>query len=290
MRINKLFRTHKRRKYPIQYDQRGKSQREQCFESFDQGLRPMEVVEELGIKKSTVKTYFQQWNQRGKDFDKIYAYVKQLIKPDSPHRDRTLDLLTRVCEVSREEFETILCKPHGLKRLMTGKLYLPGHQKADHVRYSALEFAFYVYDYIENKGGELVDGINAFFRLMQQAGDYRQKMEVLINDENEEIAFTRKILEEFAKQPLRDRLTKKEINQIMGIALETGLLDAERAYWSRIANLITGDGLTMTQARERIYQDLVDKGDIEGAKMIRAYQDRIHPLPRKNRSRDRKMK
>jgi polyhydroxyalkanoate synthesis regulator phasin len=34
----------------------------------------------------------------------------------------------------------------------------------------------------------------------------------------------------------------------------------------------------MEEAREKIYQDLVDKGDLEGAKAMRAYQDVIHPV------------
>lgn len=290
MKLNGIFHHQKSRKYPIRYDQWGRSQRQQCFALFDRGLRPKEVVEELGINKSTVNKYFQQWKKQGPDFEKRHNYVKGLLDPLSPHRDRTLDLLSKAYNMTGEEFEEILSKPYGLKRLMTGRLYLPGHQKADHERYSVLEFSFSVYDYIENKGGKLVDAINAFFQLMQQAGDYRQKMEILINEGNEEAAFTRKVLEEFTKEPLRDRLTKKEINQIMGIALERELLDAERVYWGRIASLITGEGLTITQARERIYQDLVDKGDVEGARLIRTYQDRIHPLTVKNQNRNRKIK
>ena len=42
------------------------------------------------------------------------------------------------------------------------------------------------------------------------------------------------------------------------------------------------EGKTMEQGREKIYQDLLDKGDIEGAKMMREYQDRIHPLKNNN--------
>jgi hypothetical protein len=36
--------------------------------------------------------------------------------------------------------------------------------------------------------------------------------------------------------------------------------------------------MTEEQAREKIYRDLIEKGDIAGAKMMRRYQDYVHPL------------
>jgi hypothetical protein len=44
-----------------------------------------------------------------------------------------------------------------------------------------------------------------------------------------------------------------------------------------MAELMT-EGLTLDQAREKVYQDLLKKGDLEGAKMMREYQDVVHPL------------
>ncbi|MFC2015144.1 hypothetical protein ACFLUP_04050, partial [Chloroflexota bacterium] len=99
------------------------------------------------------------------------------------------------------------------------------------------------------------------------------------------IAFTRTILEAADKaeqegRVKRERFTNEEINDIFKYGLEgkveSKIRDAEKRYWLRIADLI-GEGLTQAQARDKIYQDLLDKGDIEGAKMIRQYQDKIHP-------------
>jgi hypothetical protein len=42
------------------------------------------------------------------------------------------------------------------------------------------------------------------------------------------------------------------------------------------------EGKTVEQGREKVYQDLLDKGDIEGAKSMRKYQDIIHPLKNNN--------
>jgi hypothetical protein len=41
---------------------------------------------------------------------------------------------------------------------------------------------------------------------------------------------------------------------------------------------LMGEGLTLEQAREKVYQDLLKKGDLERAKMMRAFQDVVHPL------------
>jgi hypothetical protein len=38
------------------------------------------------------------------------------------------------------------------------------------------------------------------------------------------------------------------------------------------------EGLTKDQAQEKIYQNVVDSGNLEGAKKVRAYQNLIHPL------------
>jgi hypothetical protein len=34
----------------------------------------------------------------------------------------------------------------------------------------------------------------------------------------------------------------------------------------------------MEQASDKVYQDLVDKGDVAGAKIVRGYRDVIYPL------------
>ncbi len=37
------------------------------------------------------------------------------------------------------------------------------------------------------------------------------------------------------------------------------------------------EGLTTEEAREKVYQDLIEKGDLKGAKALRAFQDKVHP-------------
>ena len=82
-------------------------------------------------------------------------------------------------------------------------------------------------------------------------------------------------------RPKRDKLTEDEKKAAIKFGIEAkmerGIRDVEAQYWISIGELMA-EGLTSEQAREKIYQDLLDKGDLEGAKMMRQYQDIIHAL------------
>ena len=68
MNLRRLLGLKRTRKYPIQRDWFGKSLRQRCFEAFDEGERPAEVIKELKAKESTVFRYFQQWKKVGPTF------------------------------------------------------------------------------------------------------------------------------------------------------------------------------------------------------------------------------
>jgi hypothetical protein len=55
----------------------------------------------------------------------------------------------------------------------------------------------------------------------------------------------------------------------------------ERMYWVK-KSLAMAEGITMEQTREKIYQDLLNKGDKEKATLIHQYQDKVHPLKTDN--------
>ncbi len=167
MILEKLFGLRKYRKYPIKRDDRGQSLRAGCFQLFDEGKRPVEVARELAMKKSTVQSYFRQWKLIGPDFEKKYTYVRELLKKSAPNRDHNLELYAKACGISKEEFEAVLAKPHGLRRLMTGKLYFPGHASADHKREVALELALLISDHLVKNGGQFGDVLFAFESLMK---------------------------------------------------------------------------------------------------------------------------
>jgi len=249
-------------------------------------MRPVEVARELGMKESTAIRYFQDWKKLDPDFEKQYVFVKGFFKKTAPDRESTLELFAGLIGISKEELEAILIKPHGLRRLLTGKLVLPGHANAKHKNQVSLELALLISNHLLKDGGKFEDVCFAFERLMKTNQEYRKERDAGISEDNREIAFARQILEAADKaeqegRVKRDKLTDEEINDILRYGLEAKVeskaRNVEKSYWLRIAELMAG-GLTCEQAREKLYQNLLDKGDAEGAKMIRTYQDRVHLL------------
>jgi hypothetical protein len=220
MRLPRLFRTKKSRRYPIKRDGKGKSLRSRCFELFGQEKRPVEVAEELRMKVPTACRYFRDWKQLGPNFERQHAYFKELLKKTAPHRERTIELCARACGITKEQFETILSQPHGLRRLMTGKFYFTGQADADHKRYVALELVFLISDHLIKNGGKFEDVAFAFRRWLRESQESRQEEDAEIKEENKDIAFMRRILEASAENERQgraepDRLSDEERNAIL---------------------------------------------------------------------------
>ncbi len=281
MNIFKGFGRKKRRKYPVKYDERGKSARSRCFEMFADKIPLNEIAEDVGVKINTVRRYHLQW-KKDPDFETRYAYLKGLFKKTALDRERTIELCSRACGITKEQFETILSQPHGLRRLMKGKFRLPGHVDDDHKRYVVLEVAMTISDHLDNSGGNLEDILFAFRRWMQANKIYREEEDADIKEENKTTAFTHRVLAAAAEQERQgrvqlDRLTVEERDAVLRYGIDSYNKKIETLYWLNIATLMA-EGLTAEQAREKIYQDLVDKGDLEGAKKMREYQNIVHPL------------
>jgi hypothetical protein len=248
---------------------------------FEEQVPVNEIANQVGVTVDTVRRYHQQW-QKNPNFEQQYIYLKGLIKKTAPDRERTIELIASGCGIPQEQLETILLQPHGLRRLMMGKFYFPAHANADHKKYVALELAILISEYLEKNGGKYEDIYYAFQRWMQQNKKYREERDLDIEEENRATAFTRKVLEAAVMQERQgnikpDRLSEEERNDILKYGITARKRNLEKSYWQRIATLIA-EGLTPEQAREKIYQDLIEKGDVKGAKLIRAYQDAVHPL------------
>ncbi|MCJ7744620.1 MAG: hypothetical protein MUO99_08730 [Dehalococcoidales bacterium] len=281
MAIFKGFGRKKRRKYPVKLDEKGKSARSRCFEMFIDNTPSSEIAKIVGVKVETVRRYHQQW-KKNPDFEGQHAYFKELLKRTAPDRERTIELCARACGITKEQFETILSQPHGLRRLMTGKFYFPGHADADHKRYVALELVFLISDHLIKNGGKFEDVAFAFRRWLRESQESREEEDAEIKEENKDIAFMRRILEASAENERQgrvepDRLSDEERNAILRGGLAPLKRRLEKTYWLRMAELIA-EGFTLEQAREKVFQDLLKRGDLEGAKMMREYQDAVHPL------------
>lgn len=282
VKLSKLFKIKKIRKYPISRDREGLSLRARCFEQFDQGKRPAEVAEELNMKMSTVCRYFRDWKLIDPDFQVKYAFVKELLKKNSPDREYNIELFARMCGILKEQFEAILSQPHGLKRFIAGKFYFPVNADADHKRTVALELAILISDHLIKNGGKCEDIFFALRQYMRKHKAYREEHDVNVQEWNKLMVFVHKVLavdmeNERIGRVKPDRLSEEECNALMKWGIEKEKKSTETLYWVRIGTLIAA-GLTQDQAREKIYQDLLDKGNLKVAKMMREFQDKVHPV------------
>jgi len=286
MVIKRILEKKKSRKFPIQRDEYGDSLRARCRSLFDEKLQPAEVAKMLNMKVDTARKYYQQWKQTSPNYEANYTFIKDCMKKDSPNRDSNLELLSRIFEISREELDVILAKPHGLKRLLTGKLQSPRQINTAKKQHVVLEIALFLFNYLEKKGGKLEDILYALDILMRKRKSQHEEREAFIEEENWYTSFARETLKASEKMEREgrskiDRLTREEENKLIRYGMEAranlGFKESQVLYWIRLGELMT-EGLTKEQAREKIYHDLVNKGDIEGAKQMRGFQNTVHPL------------
>ena len=285
MTIFNVFRRTKRRKYPIMRDGTGKSARKRCFEMFEEHIPLGEIAAATGAKVDTVYRYHRQWS-KNPEIETSIKYFKKQLHPLAPDREREIALYAHMLGIPKEQFEIILHQPHGLRRLFSGKIYFPKQAEDAHKCYLAMEIANLISDHLLNNSGKLEDVKYAFEHWMKENQINREEEDDDIKEENKNIEFMRKLIEtdvENEKQGRVEpgRLSDEEIDVILKWGQQSKLKDLEMRYWLRIAELIA-EGLTKEQGREKIYQDLLDKGDIEGAKSMRKYQNIIHPLKNNN--------
>ncbi|MBN1368295.1 MAG: hypothetical protein JW967_10265 [Dehalococcoidales bacterium] len=282
MKFSKLFRGKKHRKYSIKRDLEGKSLRARCFARFEQGQRPVDVAEELKMPMSTACRYFRDWQRIGPNFERRYAYVKSLFNKKAPDRDSNIELFAKVCQISKEQFETILSQPHGLQRLMTGKYYFPGHADVDHNKAIAFKLALLITDHLIKDGGKFEDIYLALKRYMQEYRINREEEDADTAEDNKVMAFFHKVLEIEMENERRgrikpDTLSAEERDAAIKIGIALQMKKTQTKYWISIG-ILQAAGLTEAQAREKIYQDILNSGNLEMARMIREFQDKFHPL------------
>ena len=281
MNLRRLLGLKKGRRYPIKRDWFGKSLRQRCFEAFDEGKRPVEVIKELRAKESTIFTYFRQWKHVGPHIDKQLVFFKGLLAEGSPDRERWMTFFAETTGTTVEELQAILSTPHGLRRILTRTIQLPVHKDIANKRVMSLDIAIVISDHIVIHGGTYEDVLNTVNLLLKQSQKHRQKVDSTIEQENREIEIIQKLRKAaFEEQqarpkphPMLIRKAHAEMNQILTANLE----EAKSSYWLRKAVLILG-GLTPEQARERMTHLLTDGYDIKRAQLMKALQDKIDPV------------
>jgi hypothetical protein len=117
---------------------------------------------------------------------------------------------------------------------------------------------------------------------MQEHMKYREEEDAEIKEENKIMALFHQVLavdmeNERQGRVKPDTFSEEERKAIMRLGVQQEMKKLEMWYWFRIGAL-KAEGLTTEQAREKIYQDLLDKNDLKGAKILREFQDKVHPL------------
>jgi hypothetical protein len=286
MAIFKVFGREKRRKYPIKRDENGKTARKRCFEMFQNKVPLPEIAKTVGVKIDTVYKYHQQWARNPK-IEQHLAYYKWILDKSAPDRERSKETAANLFGISKEQLDTILQKSYGLRRLLSGKIYFPVQADAAHKRYIAMELAIIISDHLLKHGGKIEDVYFAFRRWMQQYQLRREEEDEYMKEENKDIMFMRRVIEADLEIERRgrvqpERLSAEERDTILKWGVQSVVKQMETMYWIRIS-LIIAEGNTIEQAREKIYQGLLNNGDIEGAKRMRQYQDVVHPLKTDNK-------
>ncbi len=271
----------KRRRYPIKRDDYGKSARTRCFEMFEDGLPLPEIARRAGVSKPTVYTYHSQWKKHP-HMDVQLSYLNGLLRRENPERERTIELLARTLGISKEDLETALSKPYGLRSLLTWKTRFPAHEEQDYRWHMALQLASLFTDHLVKQGGNFEDIYNALARFMKGNKRLREEEDQDIKAHNERLASMRRIIQAAVETERRervapDRLTPEEVQTVMEWELDKEKKKVEIDYWLRIARF-KGQGLTEEQAREKLVRELIRKGDLIGAEKLRDYQNTVHPI------------
>jgi len=156
------------------------------------------------VKEATVCRYFRDWQRRGPDFDKRYAFVKGLLKKGAPDRESNIVIFSKMLGIEKEEFESILSQPHGLRRFLTGKLYFPRNKDVDQKLHIALKLAVLFSDHVITNGGNFEDVFSALRRYMLAYQQYTEDVDADIEKSNEDMKLINAVL---AAEIKRDRDT-----------------------------------------------------------------------------------
>ena len=116
----KFFRGN-RRKYQIKRDGYGIPARKRCFRAFDDGKRPAEICDEIGISLKTACTYFYQWKNLPREFDSRYRDTRRYLEAFPHARDRIVGTIAVMTGESEKKVRAKLETPWGLHHLVSGK-------------------------------------------------------------------------------------------------------------------------------------------------------------------------
>ena len=109
----KLF-PWKSRKYPIKYDEYGRSARQQAFELFGEGYRPAQICEEnlIPVPIKTLFRYFEDWKKQ--KHRTSLSILKKYMKERPEFSEQYIKMLADYYEVPPEDIIVRMQKPWGI--------------------------------------------------------------------------------------------------------------------------------------------------------------------------------
>jgi len=102
-------------------DENGHSLRQRAFELFDNGLRPMQVCQQILIKRLTCLRYWQDWKKSPPNLSQRYKFLRKVLKNDTGFREEIIEQLADYYKISRDEVIRRFEEPYGSKHLLMGK-------------------------------------------------------------------------------------------------------------------------------------------------------------------------
>ncbi len=101
--------------------------------------------------------------------------------------------------------------------------------------------------------------------------------------ENKDIMLLRRIIEADVKIERQgrikpERLSPEEQEIIVKWGIQSVAKKVEIQYWLKIGELMAENKITVEQAREKMFKDMLNSGHTKEAQALRTYQNIIHPL------------
>ena len=110
------------RKYPIIRDEDGQSSRQQAFQLFNEGYRPMQIfhMHILPVPRNTLLRYYEDWKKQNHKISD--AQFKRYLKASPELSQEYVNMLAEYFGVPEEEIIVRMQKPWGISSLSKGEL------------------------------------------------------------------------------------------------------------------------------------------------------------------------
>ena len=112
----------KRRDYPIQRDENGRSLRQQSFEFFNEGYRPAQVFKQnlVAASMKTLLRYFEDWKKQKHQVP--HSILRKYMKEHPDYSEKWIETVADYFEVTPGAVILRMQKPWGLMDICRGKL------------------------------------------------------------------------------------------------------------------------------------------------------------------------